>query len=151
MGYHYYFKKSMRHALSVTGSPGTRPLDMRPHRASWFLLGEIVRRLDGREFAQYVRQEIFEPLQMTDSWIAMSPETCRAYGDRLAIMQTTETGQPVDAELDTEAALTHARPASSGHGPVRELGSVYETLLAGKCGEFDAAAASFPPRPSKPS
>ena len=98
---------------------------------SWFLLGEIVRRLDGRAFAQYVRQEIFEPLGMMDSWIAMPPEICHAYGNRLAVMHKTETGTPVDAGLDTESAVTHARPASSGHGPVRELGRIYEMLLAG--------------------
>ena len=98
---------------------------------SWFLLGEIVRRLDGRPFAQYVRQEIFQPLDMNDSWIAMPPEVFHAYGNRLAIMHKTDTGTPVDAGLDTQAATTHARPASSGHGPVRELGRLYETLLAG--------------------
>ena len=66
---------------------------------SWFMLGEIVRRLDGRSFADYVRQEIFEPLGMTDSWIAMPPEVYRGYGDRLAIMHKTETGHPIDAGL----------------------------------------------------
>jgi CubicO group peptidase (beta-lactamase class C family) len=98
---------------------------------SWFVLGELVRRLDGRPFAQYVRQEIFEPLGMNDSWMAMPPDIYRAYGDRLAIMQKTENGQVVDAGLDNEAAVTHARPASSGHGPVRELGRMYEMMLAG--------------------
>ncbi|HEY8747726.1 MAG TPA: serine hydrolase domain-containing protein [Tepidisphaeraceae bacterium] len=98
---------------------------------SWFMLGEIVRRLDGRAFADYVRQEIFEPLGMNDSWIAMPPEVYRGYGDRLAITQKTETGHPIDAGLDTEPAATHARPASSGHGPVRELGRIYEMMLAG--------------------
>jgi CubicO group peptidase (beta-lactamase class C family) len=98
---------------------------------SWFLLGEIVRRLDGRPFADYVRREVFEPLQMNDSWIAMPPDVYHRYGDRLAVMQKTETGTPVDAGLDTEPAATRARPAGSGHGPVRELGRIYEMLLAG--------------------
>ncbi len=31
------------------------------------LLGEVVRRLDGRPYAAYVRDEVFEPLGMTDS------------------------------------------------------------------------------------
>jgi len=98
---------------------------------SWFVLGEVVRRIDRRAFEDYVRQEIFEPLGMNDSWIAMPPETYRAYGTRLGVMQKTEGGRVVDAELDTEAAVTRARPAGSGHGPVRELGRVYEMLLAG--------------------
>ena len=98
---------------------------------SWFLLGEIVWRLDGRDFATYARQEIFEPLGMNDSWMAMPVEVYRNYGTRLGIMQKTEGGPVSDAGLDTEAACTNARPASSGHGPIRELGRFYEMLLAG--------------------
>ena len=98
---------------------------------SWFLLGEIVRRVDGRDCATYVRQEIFEPLEMTDSWIAMSPEVYCAYGTRLGILQKTEGGNVTPLGVDTEAACTNARPSSSGHGPARELGRFYEMLLAG--------------------
>jgi CubicO group peptidase (beta-lactamase class C family) len=98
---------------------------------TWFLLAEIVQRLDGRDFAQYVRQEIFEPLGMNDSWIAMPPEIYRSYGNRLGVMQKTEDGKITDFGMDTEAACTHARPSGSGHGPIRELGRFYEMLLAG--------------------
>jgi CubicO group peptidase (beta-lactamase class C family) len=98
---------------------------------SWFLLGEIIRRLDGRDFATYVRQEIFEPLAMNDSWVAMPIEVYRGYGTRLGMMQKTEGGQVTDLGLDTEAACTNARPSGSGHGPMRELGRFYEMLLAG--------------------
>lgn len=97
----------------------------------WFVLGEIVRRLDGRDYAAYVRQEIFEPLAMNDSWVAMPVDVYLGYGTRLGIMHKTEGGQTVDAELDTQAACTNARPSGSGHGPVRELGRFYEMLLAG--------------------
>lgn len=34
--------------------------------SAWFLLGEIVRRLDGRPFDRYVREAIFLPLGMRD-------------------------------------------------------------------------------------
>lgn len=98
---------------------------------SWFMLGEIVRRIDGRDYASYVRQEIFEPLGMNDSWVAMPVDVYRGYGTRLGIMQKTEGGRVTDAGLDTEAACTNARPSGSGHGPVGELGRFYEMLLAG--------------------
>lgn len=98
---------------------------------SWFLLGEIIRRLDGRDFATYVRQEIFEPVGMNDSWVAMPVDVYRGYGTRLGIMQKTEGGQATDLGLDTEAACTNARPSGSGHGPMRELGRFYEMLWAG--------------------
>jgi CubicO group peptidase (beta-lactamase class C family) len=43
--------------------------------ASWFVLAEVVRRLDGRAYERYVRDEIFVPLGMADSWIAMPPSS----------------------------------------------------------------------------
>jgi CubicO group peptidase (beta-lactamase class C family) len=102
---------------------------------SWYMLAEIVRRLDGREYARYVRQEIFEPLGMSDCWIAMPPDVYRAYGTRLGIMQKTEGGRATDLGLDTEQACTNPRPSGSGHGPMRELARFYQMLLAG--GQFD--------------
>jgi CubicO group peptidase (beta-lactamase class C family) len=99
--------------------------------ATWFLLGEIVRRLDGRDYARYVREEIFAPLGMNNSWVATTPEAYRSYGTRLGIMQKTEGGTVSDLGMDTEAACTNARPSGSGHGPMRELGRFYEMLLAG--------------------
>src|SRR5262249_10219057 len=39
--------------------------------SGWFVLGEIVRRLDGRPFDRYLREELFEPLGMRDSWVGM--------------------------------------------------------------------------------
>lgn len=99
---------------------------------SWFILGEIVRRADGRPFERYVREEIFEPLEMRDSWIGMPAERWEAYGDRIGILQQTDK-QPIQPlpGFDTEAAATNCRPAANGMGPIRELGCFYEALLAG--------------------
>jgi CubicO group peptidase (beta-lactamase class C family) len=96
---------------------------------SWYMLGEIVRRLSGRDYAQYICDEIFLPLGMTDCWIAMPPKVYRSYGNRLGIMQKTEGGQVVDLGLDTEAACINPRPSGSGHGPMRQLARFYQMLL----------------------
>jgi CubicO group peptidase (beta-lactamase class C family) len=109
---------------------------------SWYMLAEIVRRLDGREYAQYVRQAIFEPLGMTDCWIAMPPGVYDAYGPRLGIMQKTEGGRVRDLGMDTEAACTNPRPSGSGHGPMREFGRFYQMLLAG--GSLDGTRILMP-------
>jgi CubicO group peptidase (beta-lactamase class C family) len=98
---------------------------------SWYLLGEIVRRLDGREFGRYVREEIFEPLGMRDSWLTLPPDHYRAYGDRIGVMQRTEKGPRTDAGMDSETAAAACRPASGCRGPMRELARFYEMLLAG--------------------
>ena len=95
--------------------------------SSWYILGEIVRRLDGREYSSYVRKMIFEPLGMNDSWVGMSLDTFHAYGDRIALMQDTTKSPSVP--LDAERIATSCRPGSGGWGPVRELGRFYEMLM----------------------
>jgi CubicO group peptidase (beta-lactamase class C family) len=99
---------------------------------SWYILGEIAQRVDGREFSDYVREEICLPLGMNDSWLGMPLERYDAYGDRLGVMQRMENGQPTPlAPWNTREAVTHCRPAGNGQGPIRELGKFYEMLLAG--------------------
>ena len=103
---------------------------------SWFILGEVVRRIDGRPYDIYVRDEIFLPLKMLDSWIGMPQDVMERYGDRVGILYVTERTPirplfPYDAPL----AITRSRPAANGRGPARELGRFYQMLLAG--GELD--------------
>ncbi|HWE92560.1 MAG TPA: serine hydrolase domain-containing protein [Tepidisphaeraceae bacterium] len=103
---------------------------------SWFILGEIVRRVDGRPYEHYVRDAIFGPLGMKDSWIGMPADRHRAYGPRLGVLVMTDKPplRPLPP-YDTEQAITHCRPAANGQGPARELGRFYQMLLNG--GELD--------------
>jgi CubicO group peptidase (beta-lactamase class C family) len=97
---------------------------------SWLILGEIVRRADGRPFENYVRDEIFLPLGMKDSWIGMPSEKYRAYGDRIGFMHDTSDAQPkANFPADTEAGCAVCRPGSNGRGPIRELELFYEMIL----------------------
>lgn len=101
--------------------------------SSWFALGEVVRRLDGRPFAEYVRDEIFLPLGMDDCWIGMPADRYRGYVDagRLAQPWNTEVRQPRPHVWDEEAYVTRCSPGGNGWGPMRQLGRFYEALLAG--------------------
>ncbi len=97
--------------------------------SSWFILGELVRRIDGRHFRRYVREEIFEPLGMHDSWVGMPPERHAAYGDRLGKMYNTDGGVRMARRWDREAHVVGCSPGGNGYGPIRELGLFYEMLL----------------------
>ena len=117
---------------------------------SWFILGEIVRRLDGRDYDRYVREEIFLPLGMRDSWFAMTAERYRAYGDRIGIMHKTDTESgPLDAGLDSEVSAGAIRPAGGGRGPARELGRFYEMLLGGGCCAREEGTSPSPGNPGE--
>lgn len=119
--------------------PGWEPgLKAGYHQLSaWFVLGELVRRLDGRPFERYVREEILRPLGMEDSWIGMPPERWHRYRRQGRICPMFDTaggpgdGGPRPQGWDTERRATHPSPGGNGYGPVRELGRFYEALLAG--------------------
>ena len=97
---------------------------------SWYLLGELVRRLDGRPFERYLREMIFERIGMNDSWIGMPRERYRAYGDRIGLMHEIKDGRAVaNYALDTEELAAQTRPPTNARGPIRELGLFYEMLL----------------------
>ncbi|HVM52522.1 MAG TPA: serine hydrolase domain-containing protein [Acidimicrobiales bacterium] len=96
-----------------------------------FLLAEIVQRLDGRPFSQYVRDEIFEPLGMHDCWMGMPSERFHAYGDRIGVLHLTRPGRDPMAfpRIDTEEGCTACTPGAAGRGPMRELARFYEAML----------------------
>jgi len=103
------------------------------HQATaWYILGEVIRRVDGRSYDRYVREDIFEPLGMNDSWVGMPAEKLREYGERFAPMYQTTRGE-LDAGwiANTADGAVMPRPAGNGRGPIRELGRFYEMLLAG--------------------
>lgn len=109
--------------------------------SSWFVLGEIVRRLSDESFSEYVRRTIFEPSGMDRCWIGM-PE---AKYDELAeaivpMFDTAATGDDStstarELEWTSRRRILPASPGANGVGPLRQLAKLYELLAAG--GELD--------------
>lgn len=98
---------------------------------TWFILGEMVRRITGRSIAHVVREEIFEPLGMTDSWMAIPRQIHRAYGDRIGVMHSVKDGALHATHGHQEDVCRAPSPGGSCRGPIRELGRFYEMLLGG--------------------
>ena len=103
--------------------------------SSWFVLGEVIRRVDGRPYDRFVREEVFEPLGMDDAWVGMPAERWSEYGDRIVPMFNTEVphapGSPPEHRWHREEWVVRPSPGGNGRGPIRELGLFYESLLAG--------------------
>ena len=102
--------------------------------SAWFVLGELVQRLDGRPFAQYVREEIFVPLGMVDCHVGMSDELFEAYKaeGRLAELRTLAAGGvPLNGKLEgvTDKEVTACVPGSNGRGPAEQWLSLFQMLL----------------------
>ncbi|WP_428939803.1 serine hydrolase domain-containing protein [Fontivita pretiosa] len=97
---------------------------------AWYILAELLRRLDGRPIDEYVREAIFLPLGMHHSWLGIRPEVYRAYGRRIGYVYDTSTGEvrsPKYGNTEDDAAVI--RPGANGRGPIRELARFYEALL----------------------
>ncbi|WP_428389528.1 serine hydrolase domain-containing protein [Mucisphaera sp.] len=105
----------------------------------WFVLGELVQRVSGQSFPDYVRSHLFEPLGMMDSYVGMPVEVYQGLRGRLAVVPDTSKKAWRDGGADRawtgEAFLTGCSPASNGCGPARELLRFYEALRNG--GELD--------------
>jgi CubicO group peptidase (beta-lactamase class C family) len=100
--------------------------------AGMSVLGEIVARVNERPFEQYVRDEIFLPLGMTDCWVGMPESQYESYGDRIGRMHNTEGAEPVALRgIDSARATASPMPGANGRGPARQLGRFYEMLLGG--------------------
>ncbi|HUP84657.1 MAG TPA: serine hydrolase domain-containing protein [Acidimicrobiales bacterium] len=100
--------------------------------AGMTMLAEVIRRVDGRFYSQYVRDEVFVPLGMDDCWVGMPVERFEAYGDLVGTMHHTAGDAPLALDrLDSLGSLTRCSPGGGGRGPMRQLARLYEALRGG--------------------
>lgn len=108
---------------------------------SWYVLGEVIRRITGRSCETYIHDEVFERCGMRDCWMALSPGRFRSYGDRLVLMYQTDGPVPAPhGKWNREEDAAVSRPGRNLRGPTRELGRFYERLLAGRSPSLPDAA-----------
>lgn len=98
-------------------------------QTGWYILAEIVQRLDGRPYAQYVREAVYQPLGMVDSWLGMTSEDYERYASRMAHVHALDHGKLMPSPYDSEERAVVTIPAGNGRGPIRELGRFYEAML----------------------
>jgi CubicO group peptidase (beta-lactamase class C family) len=103
--------------------------------SSWFVLGEIVARITDKDAAVFIRQEIFLPLGMADSWLTMPPEIHRAYGQRIGITFDTSKDPPQSQGWEGEEIAAQLRPAANIRGPAHDLARFCQAML--NKGELD--------------
>jgi CubicO group peptidase (beta-lactamase class C family) len=113
--------------------------------AAMLLLAEVIRRLDGRDFDRFVREEVFEPRGMRDCWIGMPRDRLDAYAERVGQTFDTSRPEPVLPSFapDAPEQITHVMPGGNGRGPMRELARLLELLRLS--GELDGVRLLRPP------
>lgn len=99
--------------------------------SSWFVLGELVRRLDGRPIARYLEEEIFAPLGMAACSLGVAPAAWEAVAPSIAPMYVRAGETLAKSDLAERAKLTTPSPGGNGIGPLRELARFYAMLANG--------------------
>lgn len=97
--------------------------------ATWFVLGEIVRRVSGTPLSTFLRSVFFEPLGMRRSWVGMSDRGYLEDGERVSPVYDTSGEEPIDQGFTRRDWLTGTRPGGNGVGPLTELVAFYRAML----------------------
>ena len=97
---------------------------------SWVMLGEIIRRTDGRMPADFLLEEIFTPLEMKDCWLGIPEHEQRRLGSRISPIHDMDE-EKGRAFWNTPEAIALPHPAANGRGPASQLLNFYLMLLSG--------------------
>lgn len=107
--------------------------------SGWQILGEIIRRVDGRPINVYLDEEIFKPLGMSESSLGLTDARIAELGQRLSQVRakTDEQAAIVLEAWNDPRARRRTLPGASGYGPACDLGKFYLALWNG--GEWEGA------------
>jgi CubicO group peptidase (beta-lactamase class C family) len=97
--------------------------------SSWFILGEIIQRISGIAFEQFVHSEILLPCGMKNTCFSLNSPRVQFYGNKIGIMHSTAKNKVLTLPLENENGFARPRPGSSARGPISELARFYEMLL----------------------
>ncbi|NJK91674.1 MAG: beta-lactamase family protein [Blastochloris sp.] len=96
---------------------------------SWLILGELIRRVDGRDIPDYLQDELFSSPGLEGSFLGQDPLDDPS---TRATMQLTEGNPFLPHPLWADPArLSQWRTGSNLIGTAQALGRFYETLLQG--------------------
>ncbi len=119
-------ERGVREGFTVGTTAGYDP------SRSWFILGELLRRVDGRMPHEIVQNDLCRPLGMSFTWMAMTANEYAANLRRLGkVAARDEQGQLKLTHTWTEPFCTSPSPGSSLRGPISELALFYDVLQNG--------------------
>jgi CubicO group peptidase (beta-lactamase class C family) len=130
---HLDWAAAIARVCAATVDPDSTPGETAAYHVngSWFILGELIRRIDGRMPDQFVREEVCAPCGMTDSWMALPAAELASNRQRMGLIHlTSPPAVELHPYLNRERNWLHPRPGGTMRGPVRELARFYATLLA---------------------
>jgi CubicO group peptidase (beta-lactamase class C family) len=98
---------------------------------TWFILGEMLQRIDGRPIEQILREQVLDPIGMVQTRVCMSPAEYESLREKIGFTYTCKEGELIPNPSYMIEWCEHPSPGGSMRGPIRELGLFYEMLLRG--------------------
>ncbi|MEO0587437.1 MAG: serine hydrolase domain-containing protein, partial [Planctomycetota bacterium] len=98
-------------------------------QTAWFILGEIVARASGTPLPDFLRAEVFDPLDMHDTFVGMPSADFNRLEPRLAPLFDTIPDTAVEQPNTTAPWLTTPRPGGNGIGTLADLARFYRAML----------------------
>ncbi|MER5783811.1 serine hydrolase domain-containing protein [Streptomyces mobaraensis] len=125
-------RELLRRMTVPTGTPPGTRITYGPWWA-WFLIAEVVRALDGRDYERFLTEEILAPCGMDATRVVLTPREYRAEADRLPLIHITGGGLPAQPThwYATEAACTRPIPGLNVRGPMSDLALFFTALADG--------------------
>ena len=97
-------------------------------KSSWFLLGEVIRRVTGDPTDVWIKREMLVPAGIEGIRLRFEAGDLDAVRPRLAPMYCRQGRELVDAGMQTDAHLTRLSPGSSLRATAGNVGDFYRTL-----------------------
>ncbi|MCL2464948.1 MAG: beta-lactamase family protein [Micrococcales bacterium] len=94
-----------------------------------FVLGELLRRVTGRELPELLHGEILAPLGVHDTYLGLPDEL---WDRRVPVRAAHVALAPVAAAVNRRAVRRAVVPAAVVQGPARDLAALYAALLSGR-------------------
>ena len=101
---------------------------------SWFLLGEIIARVSGRSFSEFLDDEILTPCGMPMTSFSIGEQQAGRLEEKLGWMWSRRGRELEPLDWHQFPRLGRKSPGSSARGPVRELATFYRQLLESLAG-----------------
>ncbi len=98
-------------------------------RISWIILGEIIRRIDGRKIEDYLHEEIFIPLGMDSTYLGMPSKRAASLEKRLAMKDSIHASEQEHLWINDFKGRIF--PGSTGYSTAFDMGKFYRALWNG--------------------
>lgn len=97
--------------------------------SSWFVLGELIERISGQAYREFLREQVLDPLRLTETWNGLTAEEYNRLRPRMAPIYVREKGELLNRNWHVPEWVCPPGPGGNTRGTVADLRRFYECIL----------------------